>query len=184
MIFQNHHATPDSAIFHTAPTQADPILPHAVPLLPAPVMDVRILLCQYSGRITCRYKTQHKIINVTARTTGIINIKRFAITFPIFISPHFSSVYCVWNKKLIWFSIISAQNKISTPGRAYFFCIPSESEFFSIKKASLLTPVHPTYHLPGFLQWFFGFRPCHSSGGCSGISPDSLLSTLYTFMTI
>jgi len=69
---------------------------------------------------------------------------------------------------------ISTKNK--PPPQAEL--IPSVShpnQNSSVKKASLLTPVLPTYHLPRSLQWYFGFRPCHSSGGCSGISPDSLL---------
>ena len=42
MIFQNRHEVPDPAISRIVPAPADPVLPHAVLLLPAPVTDAHI----------------------------------------------------------------------------------------------------------------------------------------------
>ena len=42
MIFQNRREVPDPAISPIVPAPADPVLPHAVLLLSAPVTDARI----------------------------------------------------------------------------------------------------------------------------------------------
>lgn len=136
MIFQNRHEVPDQPfpVLYQHRLIQSFLMPYFFYLL-----RWRMLVF-FSARTLAAspadIKLSIKIINVTARTTGIINIKRFAITFPIFISPHFSSVYSVKIKKLIWSSIISAQKQTSTSGRAYSFCIPSESEFFCQKGKS------------------------------------------------